>query len=74
MSYLEIYNEVVVDLLGDIKKHLDVREDPNGKVFVSGLKEEIVTAPDVVFKLMTRGESKWEYPTFQFLVGPTIFY
>ena len=27
VSYMEIYNETVADLLGDVHKHLDVRED-----------------------------------------------
>ena len=38
-SYLEIYNEVVRDLLGnDIKAKLDLKEHPEKGVYVSGME------------------------------------
>ncbi len=37
ISYLEIYNENVNDLLNSSKRNLEVRENKNGDVFVDGL-------------------------------------
>ena len=39
-SYLEIYNEEIRDLLGtDVKKRLELREDPDRGVYVPGLPD-----------------------------------
>jgi hypothetical protein len=37
VSYLEIYNENVNDLLNSSKRNLEVRENKNGDVLVDGL-------------------------------------
>lgn len=37
VSYLEIYNENVNDLLNSTKRNLEVRENKNGDVLVDGL-------------------------------------
>ena len=36
-SYLEVYNEVIYDLLVDESAPLELREDPNVGIVVSGL-------------------------------------
>lgn len=41
-SYLEIYNESILDLLSDNKKKLEVKEDPDKGIFVQGLTGVIV--------------------------------
>ncbi|KAF7100132.1 hypothetical protein CFC21_101676 [Triticum aestivum] len=55
VSYLEIYNEVVNDLLNPAGKNLRVREDLQG-TFVEGIKEEVVLSPTHVLSLIAAGE------------------
>jgi len=73
-SYLEIYNETLVDLLDEDededeaavkddektkkKKKLSIREDAERGTYVSGLREEIVTTPQEVMKLLERGSKR----------------
>lgn len=42
MSYLEIYNENIKDLLTTDDKSLDLREDPEKGVVVYGITEVVV--------------------------------
>ena len=58
VSYLEIYNEVIKDLLDPENQNLKIREDfVNGKgVYVSGAKEEEVACMEDMLKLMEKGE------------------
>ncbi|KAL0356666.1 UNVERIFIED_CONTAM: Kinesin-like protein KIN-7D, mitochondrial [Sesamum calycinum] len=44
VSYLEIYNEVINDLLDPTGQNLRVREDAQG-TYVEGIKEEVVLSP-----------------------------
>lgn len=53
MSYLEIYNEKVNDLLSK-KTDLKVHEDVNGQVFVK-CKEEVTNSPENILSLMSKG-------------------
>ncbi|XP_062228417.1 kinesin-like protein KIN-7D, chloroplastic isoform X2 [Phragmites australis] len=55
VSYLEIYNEVVNDLLNPSGKNLRVREDLQG-TFVEGIKEEVVLSPAHALSLIAAGE------------------
>ena len=41
MSYLEIYNECIKDLLSPSGEYLDLREDPQKGVTVAGINEVI---------------------------------
>lgn len=54
-SYLQIYNEVVSDLLKPEATNLTVREDPRHGVRVEGLSEWVVRTPADVYTLMARG-------------------
>lgn len=59
VSYLEIWNEIVRDLLEPANQPQvrdDRRRGPNA-VLVAPLHEEVVTSPAHVFKLLARGES-----------------
>ncbi|CAB4068756.1 CENPE [Lepeophtheirus salmonis] len=59
VSYLEIYNENIVDLLaysGGSKKYLQLKEDTEGNVWVDGATEEIVSAPEEVIQCLLYGE------------------
>ena len=44
MSYLEIYNEVLHDLLTIDDKPLDIREDPVNGITISGITEIATTS------------------------------
>ena len=47
MSYVEIYNEIIRDLLLPNSKdtYLDLRDDPERGVCIAGVTEHIVTEP-----------------------------
>ncbi|XP_024018836.1 kinesin-like protein KIN-7K, chloroplastic isoform X2 [Morus notabilis] len=55
VSYLEIYNEVVNDLLNPAGQNLRIREDAQG-TFVEGVKEEVVLSPAHALSLIAAGE------------------
>ncbi|ESW17700.1 hypothetical protein PHAVU_007G261400 [Phaseolus vulgaris] len=55
VSYLEIYNEVVNDLLNPTGQNLRIREDAQG-TFVEGIKEEVVLSPAHALSLIAAGE------------------
>lgn len=54
-SYLQIYNEVISDLLKPESVNLVVREDRRRGVHVEGLSEWVVRSPAEVYALMERG-------------------
>ncbi|EFJ26306.1 hypothetical protein SELMODRAFT_97410 [Selaginella moellendorffii] len=55
VSYLEIYNEVINDLLNPAGQNLRVREDSHG-TYVEGIKEEVVLSPAHALSLIATGE------------------
>ncbi|KAK4742170.1 hypothetical protein SAY87_000171 [Trapa incisa] len=55
VSYLEIYNEVINDLLDPTRQNLKIREDAEG-TYVEGIKEEVVLSPAHVLSLIAAGE------------------
>lgn len=55
LSYIEIYNEVVNDLLNPAGQNLKIREDHQG-IFVEGVKEEVVLSPAHALSLIAAGE------------------
>ncbi|KAL8456271.1 hypothetical protein ACS0TY_034474 [Phlomoides rotata] len=55
VSYLEIYNEVVNDLLNPAGQNLRIREDAQG-TFVEGVKEEVILSPAHALSLIAAGE------------------
>ena len=56
-SYLQIYNEMIADLLkaGEGRAGLQIREDKKRGVFVEGLSVWAVRTPHDIFALMLRG-------------------
>ncbi|XP_057497269.1 kinesin-like protein KIN-5C [Actinidia eriantha] len=69
VTFLELYNEEITDLLAPEeiskvaledrqKKQLPLMEDGKGGVLVRGLEEEIVTSANEIFTLLERGSSK----------------
>ncbi|KAJ3359135.1 hypothetical protein GGF32_009582 [Allomyces javanicus] len=57
VSYLEIYNETIRDLLSPETTDLRIHEDKRRGVYVSPLKEDIVTHPSQVMRAIHRGEA-----------------
>ncbi|KAJ1378136.1 P-loop containing nucleoside triphosphate hydrolase [Sesbania bispinosa] len=56
VSYLEIYNEVINDLLDPLGQNLRIREDAQG-TYVEGIKEEVVLSPAHALSLIATGEA-----------------
>ncbi|XP_066836073.1 kinesin-like protein KIF19 isoform X3 [Anser cygnoides] len=58
MSYLEIYNETLRDLLNPSLGYLELREDARGTVQVAGLTEVSATSAEEVVRLLARGNRR----------------
>ena len=60
MSYVEIYNEVIRDLLLANSKdtYLDLRDDPERGVCIAGVTEYVVTQPQEVMNMLTVGNKR----------------
>ena len=56
VSYVEIYNEAINDLLDTSKKNLELREGMNKEVFVNNLTEVKVSNSNEVMNLLQKGE------------------
>ncbi|KAK3119004.1 hypothetical protein QOZ80_9BG0712230 [Eleusine coracana subsp. coracana] len=56
VSYMEIYNEEINDLLSLEGQKLQIHENLERGVYVAGLKEEIVNSEEQVFDLLQQGE------------------
>jgi kinesin family protein 3/17 len=54
-SYLQIYNEVISDLLRKDRQNLHIREDKKRGVFVEGLSEWAVRNPTEIYSLIQKG-------------------
>ncbi|XP_030200947.1 centromere-associated protein E isoform X5 [Gadus morhua] len=63
VSYMEIYNETVTDLLVDSwkRKPLEVREALNKNIYVADLTEELVTCPAQALAWVCKGEKNRHY-------------
>ncbi|CAK4341892.1 unnamed protein product [Aphanomyces euteiches] len=60
VSYVEIYNEVIRDLLSDDKEksqNLKIREDPKKGIYLES-HEEIITDYDSIMQLLEQGEQR----------------
>ncbi|XP_010641085.1 kinesin-like protein KIF19 [Fukomys damarensis] len=55
MSYLEIYNEVIRDLLNPSSGFLDLREDSKGSIQIAGITEVSTLNAQEIMQLLTRG-------------------
>lgn len=54
-TYLEIYNEQIMDLLDPTKTNMHLREDIRSGVYVEGLKEENIVSVKDMITLISRG-------------------
>ncbi|KAG9455881.1 hypothetical protein H6P81_000389 [Aristolochia fimbriata] len=57
MSYMEIYNEEINDLLAPEHRRLQIHESLERGIYVAGLREEIVSSAEQVLDFMEFGES-----------------
>jgi kinesin family protein 6/9 len=62
ISYLEIYNEIIFDLLSPVpaneqKGEINFQEDAKGNVVVKGLTKHVVANEEEAFNLLFEGES-----------------
>ncbi|KAK4410100.1 Kinesin-like protein KIN-8B [Sesamum angolense] len=57
-SYLEVYNEVIYDLLVKSSGHLELREDPDQGIVVAGLRSIKVNSADKILELLNLGNSR----------------
>ena len=55
VTYLQIYNESIDDLLKSEKKHLSIRESHKKGLYVEGLSEWAVRSPNDIYALLERG-------------------
>ncbi|XP_062514210.1 uncharacterized protein LOC134189821 isoform X2 [Corticium candelabrum] len=56
VSYIEIYNEVITDLLQPSKTHLKIKETAQKEVFVDDCSEECLSNYDMALDLIRKGE------------------
>ncbi|CAF0893195.1 unnamed protein product [Adineta ricciae] len=64
MSYLEIYNELIRDLLAPSSAFLELREDAKGTIQVAGLSEVIAKTPREVMEMLHKGNrARTQEPT-----------
>jgi centromeric protein E len=67
VSYLEIYNERIYDLLNpDSNDEIKLREDPRRGVYATPLKEEIVQSPNQLLRVIARGDQQRRVAGTQF--------
>ncbi|KAG9886679.1 kinesin-domain-containing protein, partial [Aureobasidium melanogenum] len=67
VSYLEIYNEKIYDLLNpDSNEEIKLREDPRRGVYATPLKEEIVQSPNQLLRVIARGDQQRRVAGTQF--------
>lgn len=57
-SYLEIYNEVITDLLQVKNTNLKIHESLSSGIFVGNLTEEPICAAEEALRLLERGEGR----------------
>ena len=55
VTYLQIYNESIDDLLKSEKNHLSIRESQKKGIYVEGLSEWAVCSPNDIYALLERG-------------------
>ncbi|XP_035253353.1 kinesin-like protein KIF19 isoform X1 [Anguilla anguilla] len=58
MSYLEIYNEMIRDLLNPASGYLDLREDAKGEIRIAGITEFSTNNAKEIMQLLTKGNKQ----------------
>ncbi|XP_078521107.1 kinesin-like protein KIF19 isoform X2 [Lissotriton helveticus] len=58
MSYLEIYNELIRDLLNPSSGYLELREDSRGNIQIAGITEVSTNNAQKIIQLLTKGNKQ----------------
>lgn len=58
LSYLEIYNEMIRDLLSSAPEVLEIREDPSKGVLVAGLSEMVASSQEQITSAIRMGNKR----------------
>ncbi|RKP05587.1 P-loop containing nucleoside triphosphate hydrolase protein [Thamnocephalis sphaerospora] len=60
VSFLEIYNEELIDLLAEagMRTQVQIREDPRGNIYWTGVREVLVSSPDDVMRQLEWGSQQ----------------
>ncbi|XP_039216750.1 kinesin-like protein KIF19 isoform X1 [Crotalus tigris] len=58
MSYLEVYNEIIRDLLNPSTGYLELREDSKGCIQIAGMTEVSTTNAQEIVELLTKGNKE----------------
>ena len=58
MSYLEIYNELIRDLLNPANGFLELREDAKGGIQIAGISELVAETPQEVMYMLHKGNKE----------------
>lgn len=58
VTYIEIYNERIIDLLSEETKFLNVREDLRKGIFLENVTEEVVSNASEVMEALKKGASQ----------------
>ncbi|XP_029140618.1 kinesin-like protein KIF19 [Protobothrops mucrosquamatus] len=58
MSYLEVYNEIIRDLLNPSTGYLELREDSKGCIQIAGITEVSTTNAQEIMELLTKGNKE----------------
>jgi centromeric protein E len=58
VSYIEVYNEQIKDLLNSEPAHIKIQTDPKLGTILSGVKEQVVLSPQQVIALIRAGEAQ----------------
>ena len=62
VSYMEVYREVIRDLLDPSKVNLQVRDSPLKGIYVEDLTYEFVTCKEDIVELLEMGQKARKYP------------
>lgn len=60
-SFLEIYNETIIDLLNPKEANIEIREHHSRGIYLQNLTEKVITTKDEAEELFKIGESNRKF-------------
>lgn len=61
MSFLEIYNETIIDLLNPKEGNIEIREHYSKGIYIQNLSEKVVSTREEAEQLYSIGESNRKF-------------